>query len=353
MELNERKRRILGAIIEDYIGNAEPVGSRTIAKHGDMGLSSATVRNEMADLEEMGYLISPHTSAGRIPSDLGYRFYVNELMGLYQMSTEDIVKLRRYFTAGILQLDRLIRQAGDIVSKLTSYTTVSITPEISDSFIKRFEMMPVDDNSAFLVLITSEGVVKNQLIAFHKGEGTLDETSLRQLSALLNQQLAGLSLQEINQAKIGEIQRLFGKNAGILMPILQFIHQAVFELNGSEIYVSNPQNILRHPEYRDVGKARDLMGFLEDKRSVKQAMDSAVQRNDDISIVIGKENEFGEMQETSMVTAKYYSGGRSIGKIGIVGPTRMDYAKVVTSIEYITKNLDDIISELYKSQEEE
>ena len=357
MELNARKRRILGAIIEDYIGSAEPVGSRTISKHADMGLSSATIRNEMADLEELGYLISPHTSAGRIPTDAGYRFYVNELMGRYSMSLEDITNLRRYFTAGILQLDRLIRQAGDLVSQLTSYTTVSVTPEIRSSYIKRFEIIPVDETSALLVMVTSEGVVKNQLISVR-----YDESLLRRLSAALNEELAGLTLEDINLLKVGELQQSIGVEPAVLMHILGFIGNAISELNGSEIYIANAQNILKYPEYRDIGKARELMEFLQDKESVKRVVDNSasqagsgeVQKQPDgINIVIGSENPFGEMRETSIVTAGYVSGGRQIGKLAILGPTRMDYARVVTAIEYITENLDVIISELYKEEFED
>ena len=341
MDLGERKRKILQSIVEEYIQSAEPIGSRTIAKHTDMGLSSATIRNEMADLEEMGYLISPHTSAGRIPSDEGYRFYVNELMHRYQMSAQDVVMLRRFFAAGILQLDRLIRQVGDVLSQLTNYTTVAVTPELKKSYVKRFELLPVDENSALLVLITSEGIVKNQLITVNE-----DEISLRSLSVLLNEKLAGLTLEEINLVKINEIQQMIGTNTQVLMPILNFIHEAITQLDGSEIYIANTQNILSHPEYYDVGKARGLMTFLEDKESLKHAVDQTDGKGR-ISVVIGKENKFNEMRETSMVTAKYLTGGKTIGKIGIVGPTRMDYAKVVTSLDYITKCLDDIMGQLY------
>ncbi len=344
MDLNERKRKILEAIIEDYISSAEPVGSRTISKHSDMGLSSATIRNEMSDLEEMGYLISPHTSAGRIPTDAGYRFYVNELMEQYKVAQKDIVTLRRFFTAGVLQLDKLIRQAGSVVSQLTNYTTIAVTPELKKSYIKRFELVPVDGETALLVLITSEGIVRNQLISVSE-----DELSLRSLSGVLNEKLAGLTLEEINLVRINEIQQMLGANAPMLMPILNFIHQAISELDGSEVYVANTQNMLNHPEYFDLSKAKGILRFLEDKESVKHAVDRA-DTGDAISIVIGSENEIDEMKDTSIVTAKYMSNGKTIGTLGIVGPTRMNYAKVITSLDYIRKNMDTIINELYNEE---
>lgn len=345
MELGERKRKILQSIVEEYIQTAEPIGSRTIAKHTDMGLSSATIRNEMADLEEMGYLMSPHTSAGRIPSDEGYRFYVNELMHRYQMSNQDLIALKRFFAVGILQLDRLIRQVGDIVSQMTNYTTVTVTPELKQCYVKHFELLPVDDSSALLVLVTSEGIVRNQLINVNE-----DEISLRSLSVVLNEKLTGLTLEEINLVKINEIQQVIGANTQILMPILNFIHEAITQLDGSEVYLANSQNILNHPEYYDVAKARGLLNFLENKESIKHAVDQT-DGGGRISVVIGKENKFDEMRETSMVTAKYLTGGKTIGKIGIVGPTRMDYAKVVTSLEYITKYIDDIMGQLHLEEE--
>ena len=344
MELGDRKRKILQAIIEDYITNAEPIGSRTIAKRDDMGLSSATVRNEMADLEDMGYLISPHTSSGRVPTNLGYRFYVNELMNSYDMAMADVVKLRRLFGAGILQLDRLIRQASDIVSQLTSYTAVAVTPELKKSYVKRFELIPVDEKSALLVLITNEGIVKNQLINVND-----DEISLRRLSAVLNERLAGLTLEEINLNIINDVSKLLGSSPAVLMPILEFIHQSISDLDGSEVYVSGRKSILAHPEYRDIGQARRFLELLDDKESLKHAVDQGA-KNSGIEIIIGNENDIDEMKGASIVTAKYTSGGKTIGKIGIVGPTRMDYAKVVSSLDFIAKSMDGIVDELYKEE---
>lgn len=344
MELGDRKRKILQSIVEDYIVHAEPIGSRTIAKHTDMGLSSATIRNEMADLEEMGYLISPHTSAGRIPSDAGYRFYVNELMRQYEIASEDVIKLRRLFTAGVLQLDKLVRQASDIISQLTSYTTVAITPELSQSSVKRFEIMPVDEKSALLILVTNEGIVKNQLINTDE-----DESFLKKASALLNDKLAGLSLDQINLVRINEIGKILNKNSSLLMTILDFVHQAMSDSSGADIYVANTQNILKHPEYSDIDKAREIVGFLEDKQRVREAVDQS-DHGERINVVIGQENDRSEIKETSIVTAKYLSGGNLLGRLSIVGPTRMNYAKVIASLDFITKNIDNIVNELYREE---
>lgn len=344
MDLSERKRKILEAIIEDYIVSAEPIGSRTISKNTNMGLSSATIRNEMSDLEEMGYIISPHTSAGRIPTDAGYRFYVNELMRQYKMANEDIIKLKRFFTAGVLQLDKLIRQASSIVSQLTSYTTVAVTPELRKSYIKHIELVSVDEHSALLVLVTNEGIIKNQLINVSE-----DADFLRSFSAVLNEKITGLTLEEINLTVISEIQQIIGRSSPMLMTVLDFIHRTVSELDGSEVYVENAQNILNHPEYYNLSKAKEILSFLENKQSIKNVIDQ-MNSDENISIVIGSENSVDEMRDTSIVTAKYYSGGKMLGKIGIVGPTRMNYSKVIASLDYINKNIDNIINELYNEE---
>lgn len=344
MDLSERKRKILEAIIEDYIVSAEPIGSRTISKNTNMGLSSATIRNEMSDLEEMGYIISPHTSAGRIPTDAGYRFYVNELMRQYKMANEDIIKLKRFFTAGVLQLDKLIRQASSIVSQLTSYTTVAVTPELRKSYIKHIELVSVDEHSALLVLVTNEGIIKNQLINVSE-----DADFLRSFSAVLNEKITGLTLEEINLTVISEIQQIIGQSSPLLMTVLDFIHRTVSELDGSEVYVENAQNILNHPEYYNLSKAKEILSFLENKQSIKNVIDQ-MNSDENISIVIGSENSVDEMRDTSIVTAKYYSGGKMLGKIGIVGPTRMNYSKVIASLDYINKNIDNIINELYNEE---
>lgn len=345
MELNERKKIILRSIIEDYIESAEPVGSRTISKHTDLGLSSATIRNEMADLEEMGYLISPHTSAGRIPSDAGYRFYVNELMTQKSVAYEDIVRLRRYFAAGILQLDRIIQRAGSVLSQLTDYTTISVTPEIKESYLKHIELIPIDKYSILLILVTNEGVVKNKII-----NAVMSEGEARAAGAVLNEMLTGKTLDEISIAEMKAIDERVSDRA-LLCEVMEFVHEVTGQLNGAEIFVENPQHMLNHPEYHELGRAKGLLQFLDDKESIKSAVDQG--KSSGISIVIGHENKIDQIKDASLVTAGYTINGKPLGKIGIVGPTRMDYAKVVNSLETIRRSIDNIVNEIYKAESED
>lgn len=346
MELNERKRKILRSIIEDYIESAEPVGSRTISRRVDIGLSSATVRNEMSDLEEMGFIVSPHTSSGRIPTDMGYRFYVNELMRSYSVANDDITRLKKYFAAGILQLDRIIQRAGNVLSDMTNYTSIAVTPELRNSYLKHIDTIPIDERSLLLILVTSDGTVKNKMIHV-----SVSEQRAREISSLLSETFSGKTLSDITSEQVQMLRKKIGSDE-LVDEILIFCAEVTQELNGSEVYVDNPQHILNHPEYHSISRAQDLFNLLlDDKKSLKNAFE---QGNDSgISVVIGHENKLDSMKDTSLITAGYSLNGRSIGKIGIVGPTRMDYAKVIASLECIKKNIDDIVSEMYGSERDE
>ena len=243
MELNERKRKILNTIINEYISSAEPIGSRHIAKHADLGLSSATIRNEMADLEEMGYLEQPHTSAGRIPSDKGYRFYVNELMGGYEATQQDIDILSAAMTVKIHQFDKVIRQASMLLSKLTNYTAFLMAPEIKHGAIKTIELIPIDNTTMLIVLVTNEGIMKNKRIIIPKG---INSEYIPKISSVLKESLSGLSLDEIGVKKINEIKTALGSNEEMLFPVLEFISEIIDDIQKeTEVYLSGVSNIFK------------------------------------------------------------------------------------------------------------
>ncbi len=346
MELNERKRKILNTIIDEYITSAEPIGSRHIAKHADLGLSSATIRNEMADLEEMGYLEQPHTSAGRIPSDKGYRFYVNELMGGYEATQQDIDLLAAAMTVKMNQFDKVIRQVSTLLSQLTNYTAFLVTPEMKHGAIKTIELVPIDSMSMLIILVTNEGIMKNKRVAIPKGVNT---EYLPKISAMLKEKLSGLSLNEIGVKKINEIKTALGINGELIFPVLEFISEIIDDIQKeTEVYLSGVSNIFNFPEYRDIGKAREFIEFLDDKSSITKAV-SDIDEDDNkvIHIKIGKENDLDFMQNLSLVTANYHVGDRTIGRIGIIGPTRMNYSKVVANINQISQYLEKLLNEIY------
>jgi len=346
MELNERKRKILNTIINEYISTAEPIGSRHIAKHADLGLSSATIRNEMADLEEMGYLEQPHTSAGRIPSDKGYRFYVNELMGGYEATQQDIDLLATAMTVKINQFDKVIKQVSMLLSQLTNYTAFLITPEMKHGAIKTIELIPIDSSSALIVLVTNEGIMKNKRMILPQG---IDFEYIPKISTMLKEKLSGLSLNEIGVKEINEIKNALGKNGEMLFPVIEFISEIIDDIQKeTEVHLSGVSNIFNFPEYRDIDRAKEFIKFLDDKSSVTKAVsDSNDEEEREINIKIGKENDMDIMQNSSLVTANYHLGGRTVGKIGIIGPTRMNYSKVVANINQISKYLEKILEEMY------
>ncbi len=346
MELNERKRKILNTIINEYISSAEPIGSRHIAKHADLGLSSATIRNEMADLEEMGYLEQPHTSAGRIPSDKGYRFYVNELMGGYEATQQDIDLLTAAMTVKIHQFDKVIRQASMLLSQLTNYTAFLMAPEMKHGAIKTIELIPIDNTSMLIVLVTNEGIMKNKRVIIPRG---INSEYIPKISSVLKEKLTGLSLDEIGVKKINEIKQALGTNEEMLFPVLEFISEIIDDIQKeTDVYLSGVSNIFNFPEYRDIDRAKEFIEFLDDKNSITRAVTDTDEDDDRvIRIKIGKENDMDIMQNSSLVTANYRVGGRNVGKIGIIGPTRMNYSKVVANINQISQYLEKLLNEIY------
>jgi len=344
VELGERKRKILQAIIDDYIGTAEPVGSRTIAKKHELGISSATIRNEMADLEEMGYLEQPHTSAGRIPSDLGYRLYVDQLMKRHKFTIEELQRMRQAMELKIQELDHLIQQASNVISQYTKYTTVALTPELSKSSIKHLQLIPIDIYNALMVVVTNAGVVKNKTIRLSK---IIDSDFCMKLSKILNEKLGGLTIEEINLPKIQEIQKEISSNEELVVPILNTIADCISDIDRAEVYLGGTTNIFNFPEYNHIDKARELLSFLEEKKNLYKLLVSNNKNKDRINIVIGSENQFEEMKGCSVVMSTYSIGSKIVGTIGIIGPTRMNYSKVVSSLDVLTRNLNTILMKCF------
>ncbi len=349
MELNDRKKKILQAIIDEYIGTAEPVGSRAISKKNELGLSSATIRNEMADLEELGYLVQPHTSAGRIPSDMGYRFYVNSLMQRYQMGVETMEKMQLEFRKKVDRLDSIIKKASMIASAMTNYTTVVTAPVFHQSEIKKLDLVSLGGDTVMLILVTKAGIIKNQIMNI-----PLDDKLAANLAEILNRKLSGLTIDAITFDKIQEVQSeiegVINLHPKSLIQILNFIYKTIESLDETEVYVNNAKSILNQPEYSDLKKAQEMFGFLEDQKNLRSIIDKS-EENEDARIVIGAENKFKQLHDCSLVTVNYSLGDKVVGKIGVIGPKRMDYAKVVASLDCIASQIDKLLYELYMESE--
>ena len=337
MDLSDRKKKILQAIIDEYIGTAEPVGSRAISKKENLGLSSATIRNEMADLEEMGYLIQPHTSAGRIPSDEGYRFYVNSLMRDYKIGIDAVAQLQSMLESRVSLLDKLIRYAGAIASNLTEYTTVISAPKDDDSEIKKVDVVAVESHTVMLIVVTRR--VRNASVNVSlSGEGC------ERLGQLINKSLAGMKPHEVTRDTIEKIKdgaTGFIKDS-ILDKILDCLYDTVTADAETEIYVTNANSILRYPEFADVDKARDMLSFLDDKEKLKKL--AAADTGEGINATIGKENDFEILQDSSLVSMNYTQPSGGAGKLTVIGPKRMNYSKVFASLDLISNEIEKLVN---------
>lgn len=351
MDLSERKQKILQAIVDEYIGTAEPVGSRSISKHNELGLSSATIRNEMADLEEMGFIVKPHTSAGRVPSDIGYRFYVNALMQQYQMSVDAVEQLKNAFTERVNQLDVLIKKASVIASALTEYTTVVTTPSIKKSVLQKIDIVNIGGRGVMFVIITRAGVVKNAILQI-----CIDEEDAEKLERLLNKELSGVFASSITKDIIDRLKidakYTIGLSDEVVNIAFEFLEEMIFNLDQDDVFVNNARSILKYPEFSNVEKAREMLEFLEDKESISRVISQDYLPNG-VEIKIGRENNVKELENSSLVTVDYRIGNRTLGKIGVIGPKRMNYAKVIASLDCISTQIDAILEQLYYTEGEE
>lgn len=346
-ELSERKQKILRAVIDEYLCTAEPVGSRVISKKNVPGLSSATIRNEMADLESMGFLLQPHTSAGRIPSDSGYRFYVNSLMERYRVGVEAVERLSAALEEKANRLEHIIRKAGMITSALTDYITVFTAPEADCSKIKKLDLVSLGNGNVMLIIVTQAGVVKNRMIPLG-----LDESITQKLAKIINGRLAGLTASEITFDDVNKIHEETASKLNIepkvLIKIMNFVYEAIESFDETHVYVENTKSLLKYPEYNNPEKVRSMMEFLEDEKKLKRLIGSSETGKDGVQIKIGGENEFEELKECSLITVDYsLDSEKSAGKIGVIGPKRMDYAKVVANLDCISSHIDKILYKLY------
>lgn len=339
--LGERKRDILRIIIDDYVSTGEPIGSRTIARKYNFGLSPATIRNEMSDLEEMGYLQQPHTSAGRIPSDKGYRLYVDELMNASTLDQQDLMSIREmlldnYFTA----IEQVVRHTTELLSVLTHYTTIAVTPSIKKNFIRNVQIIPIDNVNALLIIITGSGVIKNNLIKLPE---PIEQEFLLRFSNILNEKLYGLTIESITFPIIQEIQSLMGKNRDILMPILDVISRNISNIEDDNVYFDGTLNILDYPEYSNIEKAKEFLDLIKCKQNIYDLLKN--NSNESIKISIGRENYVDKIDDCSLVSTTYMIGDKILGTVGVIGPKRMNYPKVVSSMDIIRKHLDSIFDD--------
>lgn len=342
LEMTERKKDVLKAIINEYVMTAEPVGSRTLARRYDFGVSSATIRNEMADLEEMGYLEKPHKSAGRIPSDKGYRFYVDTLMELRDISKQQRKKIKDNYESKAKEIHDIIKQTSDMLSELTHYTSLVLTPQVQDSVFQKLKLIPLDSRHMLLILMTDIGVVQNKVVVMPE---ELSRSELQKISRYLNEKLEGLSLSGIDKDLLNNLEKNLINQLDILVSDLGFLADDLFRVSLDEkIYLGGTTNILEQPEFNDIRKVKAVLRVLEKEELLYNIL-GKIYNSSEVEVIIGQENEFDEIKDCSMVTATYQLGDKAIGKIGVLGPTRMEYPNVVSKVKIVAQILSNMLDE--------
>ncbi len=337
MDLDERKQKILHAIIQTYLETGEPVGSRTISKYSDLRLSSATIRNEMSDLEEMGYIVQPHTSAGRIPSDKGYRLYVDHLM---QEKEQEVTELKELMIERTDKMEQVLKQVVRVLASNTNYATMISAPQYHQNKLKFIQLSQVDDHQILAVIVAEGNVIRNKLIPICE---ELDQETILKLNILLNTMLNGKTIAEINLQMISSMKEQAGIHSNIISDVVDAVAEAIHSDEGMEIYTGGATNIFRYPELSDNKKASELIQTLEEKQMLAELVNETLSKEDKgIQVYIGSESPIQSMKDCSVVTATYELGQGLQGTIGIIGPKRMDYENVMSTLKTLMDQLDDV-----------
>lgn len=344
MELTPRKKRVLQCIVDLYIRTAEPVGSKAIAEMPDMNYSSATIRNEMADLTTMGYLEQPHTSAGRIPSPAGYRLYIDELMQGYKLSVDETKNLKDSMELKLHEFDKVLDKVAKLVSQATDLPAYTMASRRGSAAVKRFEILMAEAGSFILVVMTNSDVVKNKLIKLPLNIGSAD---LQLLSAVLNASMTGLTADQFTAELLDRVTRNAGTASSLVPVVVDFTTEVLRSQQDTEVALRGQVRLLRQPEYQDVGKAQEILTTLDEETLSGLP---AVMGGEKTQILVGPENVAQELRDTSVVMTKFDIGDGMQGLIGVVGPTRMDYAKVTARLSYFAENLSQMFSKPQQQQ---
>ncbi|TVP85029.1 MAG: heat-inducible transcriptional repressor HrcA [Alkalicoccus sp.] len=341
--LTERQLYILKAIVDDYITNAEPVGSRTISKRQDINFSPATIRNEMSDLEEMGFLEKPHSSAGRIPSQKGYRYYVDHLLSPTQLSSRDVTDIRSQLAEKFQESEQVIQQSAKILSQLTSYTSIVLGPEVFESKLQQIQLIPISTTQAVIIIVTDSGHVENQTVYFPENVSGSD---VEKVVNILNERLRGVPIYQLQQKLSQEIASVFKKYVSKYETMLTALREVFRDHQQEKVYYGGKTNILSQPEFNDVERVRNILNIFEEDALVSRLIRSEDQG---LTIRIGEENDFKPFEDLSLVTATYTLDGKYVGTIGLLGPTRMEYPRVISLMEYFSRDMSELLNRRNKN----
>lgn len=336
--MDNRKKVILHTIIKTYLETGEPVGSRTISKYTDLNLSSATIRNEMADLEDLGYIMQPHTSAGRIPSDKGYRWYVDQLM---EEKEQEVTEMREQMLQKADKMDQILKQAAKVLAANTNYATMISAPTYNRNKLKFIQLSQLDNNQIIAVIVMEGNIIKNKIVTVDEA---LDNQNLLKLNMLLNTTLTGMSIEQINLGMIARLKEQAGEHSEVISDVLDAVANTIQVDNDMEIYTSGATNVFKYPELSDSQSAREIINAFEEKQLLQEIVIETLSKeeNKGIQVYIGNEAPVQNMKDCSVVTATYELGEGMQGTIGIIGPKRMDYENVMKTLKTLMNELDEI-----------
>ncbi len=344
--MDDRKQKVLLAIIHDYVATAEPVGSRTIAKKYKLGVSPATIRNEMADLEDQGYIEQPHASAGRIPSERGYRYYVDYLMIKQELTRKEEEMIRREYENKVKEVGQVIQMTSQLLSQLTHYTAMVLTPRLGSSRFKHIQLVLMHPTQAMVIVVTENGVVYNRMIEAPEG---ISANDMETLSRVLNAKLQGANIEDIKLSLLNEIYSELNKHRRILDIAMELIQESLALKPEDKIYLGGVFNMLNQPEFHDVEKIKTLLCIMEQEKLLCDLL-AGESREEGVTVRIGNEIKHRSIKEYSFVAAPYTLCGRKIGSVGVLGPTRMEYAKVIGVVDFMTKNLSQVLEQMFRGR---
>jgi heat-inducible transcriptional repressor len=341
MELNERKKKILEVIIRDYINTAEPVGSRTLSKRCNLGISPATIRNEMADLEELGYLIQPHTSSGRIPTQIAYRYYVDEIMEIRKLEKMIRTDIHRGFLNGTMELSTTMDHTAQVLSQLTNYTAVVLAPRVTNFNCRHVQIVSLIKNRVLMVIVTNEGMARNVEVSLSQD---VDNILALKLSNVINGFLKNTNLNELSAELVDQIQELSPAESKLIHEIIPHLKKVLLD-EASEVHATGLTNLFNYPEFSDVNKIKQLINIVQEKQVLTEMLNNP-DGNRVIRIKIGSENDNENLKDFSIITSTYELEGEMMGAFGVIGPTRMNYDNVSSVLNYIRNELNLHISNL-------
>lgn len=341
--LTDRQLLILQVIIDDFIRSAQPIGSRSLSKKKELPLSSATIRNEMADLEEYGLIEKTHTSSGRVPSEKGYRYYVDHLLAPHALDSEDVMKIHSIFSERIYELEIIAQRSAKILSELTNYTAILLGPAVKDNRLKKLQIVPLNNETAIAIIITDTGHVENRLFSLPKGiaPGEIEKTV-----NILNERLTSIPIAELQDKIYQEVAELLQRNINHYDQILKIIAETIFTSSSEEkIFLGGKMNMLNQPEFNNIEKVRTFMDFIEEEKELYELFRHTP---NGIHVKIGKENQLSTMEDCSLITATYSIGQEQVGTIAIVGPKRMEYSRVISLLDVLSNDMSIALTKLYQ-----